>query len=362
MTCSGVRSVGSPEARGAKDAEGAAVAEASAETSGPGAEGAGGTGGVAFLVCWPRSRKAPPRARTSAAPRARRGQCLPRGRWAEGTSKTRGGAGELSRGAIAGVTISREELGLLSCAAGIEPIESREGPIRVGSSSSSPAPARACAAVGTVVESSSPRPLSQWLSSSKNSRTPGKRSSGSLARARSRIRWSAPSTPLISPWRGLGVSLQMASSSAGTVLPWKGRWPLIISYSITPRAQTSPRTSPRLSPSMASGGRYEGVPTTPPALVSRSSAPVRVTKETPKSSTLGRSTPFSSRTRNTFSGLRSRWMTPLAWATVTPFITRSRILTASSGASDPWRLRRCSSVSPCSSSMTMNGAPQPVTP
>ena len=63
------------------------------------------------------------------------------------------------------------------------------------------------------------------------------------------------------------------------------------------------------------------------------------------------SRPLVVRARNRFSGFRSRWTTPTAWAASSPAHTCQRIGTASSGGRKTSRRRRSSRLSPVSSSI-----------
>ncbi len=103
---------------------------------------------------------------------------------------------------------------------------------------------------------------------------------------------------------------------------------------------------------------YVGVPMTTPVRVARSSsvAASPTSLEMPKSSTFGsRSVPSLARQTKTFSGLRSRWTTPDAWAAATPRITGIISPMVSSGSSRP-RIKMSESGSPCSSSITRKTA------
>jgi hypothetical protein len=72
----------------------------------------------------------------------------------------------------------------------------------------------------------------------------------------------------------------------------------------------------------------------------------------PKSSSLGISGDSSSATRNTFSGFRSRWTIPAAWAASSARAIPRKIGTASSAGMRPrWRTQS-SSVTPVISSIT----------
>src|SRR5512143_3539965 len=59
----------------------------------------------------------------------------------------------------------------------------------------------------------------------------------------------------------LGVWFRIASTAAARVLPWKGGFPVAISYSTAPREKRSLRVS-AASPLACSGDMYAAVPTT----------------------------------------------------------------------------------------------------
>ena len=113
-----------------------------------------------------------------------------------------------------------------------------------------------------------------------------------------------------------------------------------------PSEKTS-ASAPASRPSMISGAMWAGEPTSAPVIVIRSS--VSRSLAMPKSISL--STP-SSRTM-TFSGFRSRWMTPSSCACASAAASSWMIIAASSGGSRPPSSRYCRSVRPRMYSVTM---------
>ena len=72
----------------------------------------------------------------------------------------------------------------------------------------------------------------------------------------------------------------------------------------------------------------------------------------PKSSSLGKTVPSGSVARKTFSGLRSRWAMPLAWAASRARASARRIGIASASGIRPIDSRYSSSGSPSRYSIT----------
>ena len=114
----------------------------------------------------------------------------------------------------------------------------------------------------------------------------------------------------------------------------------------------SVRASTLAAPAACSGAMYSGVPMI-------TLAPVRpppvssVNFEIPKSISLTSMRPGSGSCRNTFSGLRSRWMMPAACAAPSPISASRMINTASCGSIRPWLSSRSAKLCPRSISMTM---------
>ncbi len=84
-------------------------------------------------------------------------------------------------------------------------------------------------------------------------------------------------------------------------------------------------------------------------------------RETPKSSSFGKM-PSASFTRNTFSGLRSRWTMPASWTAARPRRVKETMRQPSVTDMGSSRAIRSARLSPSSSSMTMNGSPASVMP
>jgi hypothetical protein len=111
------------------------------------------------------------------------------------------------------------------------------------------------------------------------------------------------------------------------------------------------------APRHCSGDMYAGVPMIAPAWV-RAEASVVRSLAIPKSRIFTRSPPMTSAsgTRNTFSGLRSRWTMPLACAAASVVAIWRARRRASRIGSGP-RASRVSSDSPCRNSMTRKALP-----
>ena len=105
--------------------------------------------------------------------------------------------------------------------------------------------------------------------------------------------------------------------------------------------------------SVCSGAIHAGVPIAEVASVRASAS----TLATPKSSTFTRVPPRARRprARNTFSGLRSRWITPMPWAAPSACASCSNSSMADATSMGPRLMTRVKSVSPWSSSITMKG-------
>ncbi len=122
---------------------------------------------------------------------------------------------------------------------------------------------------------------------------------------------------------------------------------------VAPTAQRSVRPSTSSQSARAcSGAMKAGVPMLVPTRVALLAVDISRSLAIPKSSTFT----WPVRVRKTFSGFRSRWTIPFAWAatrTSTSWSATER--TSSSVSFPPLRTRRPSSVSPSSSSETRNG-------
>ena len=127
--------------------------------------------------------------------------------------------------------------------------------------------------------------------------------------------------------------------AAGVGVRSTGRFPVSISPSTIPAAQTSARSS-TTAPAACSGAMYAGVPAP-----HEPSVPSRCAR--PKSSSFTR---LSSQTK-TFAGFRSRCRTPREWACASPSAICSAMRSASSTGRGPFSIR-FASVSPRSSSIT----------
>ena len=112
-------------------------------------------------------------------------------------------------------------------------------------------------------------------------------------------------------WIGRGSLFLIWSLSSFSVDPEKGVFPDRSSYKMTPRAQMSERPSSHSTrPANCSGDMYSGVPATSrPFLFCSSSSRMA----SPKSATYTRPSGSTSK----FSGFRSRWTIPAAWAALT---------------------------------------------
>ena len=128
----------------------------------------------------------------------------------------------------------------------------------------------------------------------------------------------------------------------------------------TPSACRSLRPSRSFCAAICSGLMYRGDPSIAPVCVRAiASAPlvsIGASLLMPKSSSLGTIPPPWSRWRNTFAGLRSRWMTPLSCAR-----RSARVIAAATSnvkrTGRPPGLSAPSRATPWSSSITRNGAP-----
>ena len=130
-----------------------------------------------------------------------------------------------------------------------------------------------------------------------------------------------------------------SSPGAGEGVLSTGRFPVSISPSTIPAAQTSARSS-TTAPAACSGAMYAGVPAPlDPSVPSRCARPKSSSFTRPSSQT------------NTFAGFRSRCSTPREWACASPSAICSAIRSASSTGSGPFSIR-LASVSPRSNSMT----------
>ena len=154
--------------------------------------------------------------------------------------------------------------------------------------------------------------------------------------------------------KGVGCAVRIAAIVSADERPANARRPAIISCSTQPNEKTSLGALVG-SPRTCSGDMYAAVPMMVPgsvtivALVSSCTGPERLYCARPKSRILTR----PSVVRKTFSGLRSRWMTPFACAAARPSAISTPIATAlrhGSGES----LMRARRVSPSSSSITAN--------
>ena len=131
--------------------------------------------------------------------------------------------------------------------------------------------------------------------------------------------------------------------------PVNGSRPVASSKAITPRAYTSVRAS--MGPSShCSGAMYSGVPMMTPDSV-------RPAARAPRSFAIPKSTSFTKSrcpwrcTRKTFSGFRSRWITPCSWAHCSASHSWSRTSRESAGSIGPPRILSAS-VSPSRYSIT----------
>ena len=101
--------------------------------------------------------------------------------------------------------------------------------------------------------------------------------------------------------------------------------------------------SPTSSPDRASGATYCSVPTKNPVRVSRSEDGSWASRAMPKSSS------FAVRVEGlytTFSGLRSRWIIPTAWAAPNPLANWVTMWETNDGANGPERRTNSDSGSP----------------
>ena len=193
------------------------------------------------------------------------------------------------------------------------------------------------------------------LSSSRNAAMVWKRSLGSFASARSRIACRAAGASGFRARMGRGLALMTALSCSSRWRPRNGPWPVIISYRMTPRLNTSVRWS-TCSPAACSGDPYPSDPMGTPISVRGSSgvlgmwsrSPWGIILARPKSSTLA----WPAAVTMTFEGLMSRCMTPLAWATASAsatWIAMESALSESRGRPPTSSLR----VRPSTNCMTM---------